>query len=193
MKKYQKGVSILVGIIIIIAVAVVAVGGVFAYQYFATKTNNQPQVQSQEQNQNQNDQTASWKTYINSEYGFEIKYPDEAKINEANIIGGASIAFQISSDKRKRTFEVQMIKSPLKCVSASGADTLNIKIDGVDFVKYYESRNYSANISTSAYKYCAVVGNIVYNLIPRIESSNSFEADSDLVLNQMFSTFKFTK
>lgn len=60
----MQKISTLAGIIIIVAVAVIAFGGVFAYQYF-TKF----------QTPNSNIQTAGWKTYTNTEYGFEMKYP----------------------------------------------------------------------------------------------------------------------
>jgi len=61
--KNQKGIASIIFIIIIIAL--LAVAGFFAYKYFsAQKANNQPI-----------NQTAGWKTYTNSQYGFEFKYP----------------------------------------------------------------------------------------------------------------------
>lgn len=83
----QKGVASV--ILIVVIIVLLAVAGFFAYQYFLTKTNNQPQVQNQQQNQNQQqqtvnqqtnnaqpiDQTAGWKTYTNTQYGFSFKYP----------------------------------------------------------------------------------------------------------------------
>ncbi|MEK7562748.1 MAG: hypothetical protein AAB509_03665 [Patescibacteria group bacterium] len=65
----QKGISTLIGIIIIVAVAIVAFGGIFVYQYFTVKP--QPDIQTAE--------TAGWKTYTNTKYTFEIKYPDDFK------------------------------------------------------------------------------------------------------------------
>ncbi|MEK7658314.1 MAG: HEPN domain-containing protein [Patescibacteria group bacterium] len=70
----EGGTTFLVGIIIIVAVAVILFGSVFAWQYLAQK-NIPLQILNQQQNQNQPDQTASWKTYTNDNYGFEIKYP----------------------------------------------------------------------------------------------------------------------
>jgi len=61
----QKKVSTLVGVIIIIVAAVVLFGGIFTYQYFSAKANN---IQT-------TDQTVGWKTYTNTQYGFEVQYP----------------------------------------------------------------------------------------------------------------------
>jgi hypothetical protein len=91
-----RGGTTLIGIIIIVAVAVVIFGGVFAYQYFAVKNNNQLQVLNENQNitdKTKIDETANlapsevegWKTYTNTEYGFEFKYPNEY-YGEKNII-----------------------------------------------------------------------------------------------------------
>jgi len=55
---------------IIVLVAVILFGGVFAYQHFFVK----PQVQIIQPVQKIN-QTAGWKIYTNTQYGFEFKYP----------------------------------------------------------------------------------------------------------------------
>jgi hypothetical protein len=69
MPKQKKQIPTWVGILIIIIFAVVIFGGVFAYQYFFVKL---PTVVESPQTQNQ---TAGWKTYSNTQYGFEFKYP----------------------------------------------------------------------------------------------------------------------
>ena len=74
----QKGISTLILIIVIIVVAVVAVGGVFAYQYYTTKSEaRNPKSETNLNVQNSNVQTAGWKTYTNTQYGFQVNYlPD---------------------------------------------------------------------------------------------------------------------
>ncbi len=72
----MKKISTITGIIIILAAAVLLFGGVFAYKnYFNLKR------------ELQNNKTADWKTYINSEYGFEIKYPEELETRQRTISG----------------------------------------------------------------------------------------------------------
>lgn len=100
----QKGISTLIGIVIVIAVAIVVVGGVFGYQYLTQpKEDNQPQDQQTACTMEAKicpdgsavgrsgpncefaecpavqDQTASWKTYTSTKYGFEFKYPKDYK------------------------------------------------------------------------------------------------------------------
>jgi len=82
----QKKISTLVGVIIIIIVAVILFGGIFAWQYlnkypFATgplienDQQNQNQTQNLEINNSTENKITDWRTYSNSEYNFEIRLP----------------------------------------------------------------------------------------------------------------------
>ena len=149
----QKQISTLVGIIIIIIAIVILFGGVFAWQYFATK--NSAQIQGQ---------TADWKTYTNSEYGFELKYPSDwiemipkSWSTEANL----SIVFCGDS----------------KNYCDSGLNEIDFiifktKIDPPDDAYYY--------LGSSADK-----KNFYYLYIDKTGNKDIF--------SQMISTFKFTK
>ncbi|MCK4465705.1 MAG: hypothetical protein KAU83_08335, partial [Bacteroidales bacterium] len=77
----KKGISSLLGIIIVIVIAVVAIGGVLAYQYLWVPEESEPMV-ILEPISTPTDETADWKTYRNEEYGFEIRYPDDIKLDE---------------------------------------------------------------------------------------------------------------
>jgi len=86
----QKQISTPAGTIIIVVVAVALFGGALAYQYFAKQNfeivqqvaQSQPQVETQSAVDETTDlpvqiqqATEDWKTYTNTEYGFEFKYP----------------------------------------------------------------------------------------------------------------------
>ncbi|MFH1462634.1 MAG: PsbP-related protein [bacterium] len=76
-KFLNKGISTPAGIIIVVLAALLA-GGVLAWQCWWT-----PQGEKEEKEQEiAQDETASWKTYTNEEYGFEFKYPETVLIKE---------------------------------------------------------------------------------------------------------------
>ncbi|MCX6752388.1 MAG: hypothetical protein NTZ87_02715 [Candidatus Nomurabacteria bacterium] len=74
----QKQISTLVGIAIIIASIIVFLGGVFAYQHFVIQKIQQTNIVQPA------DPTANWKTYTNTQRGFEIKYPDGGSVQPMN-------------------------------------------------------------------------------------------------------------
>jgi len=84
--KRKKTIPTFIGIAIIVVFALILFGGVFAYQYFFVP--EAPVVAPPLQTQ---DQTAGWKTYINSQYSFEFKYPTDLKVLNDNS-GGAYIS-----------------------------------------------------------------------------------------------------
>lgn len=80
------------GFVAIVIGIVILFGGVFAYQYFSVEPApvvvQTPQVQSP---------TAGWKTYTNSQYGFEIKYPQDWTIPESRYGSDTKILTDIVS------------------------------------------------------------------------------------------------
>lgn len=82
-KQNQRG-FILPAIIIIIAVTVLGSAGYLAYKQYSKPQTPNFNDQSNLNVQNLNPQTADWKTYTNTEYGFEIKFPDDIMISYNN-------------------------------------------------------------------------------------------------------------
>ncbi len=77
-------------IVLYVVVGAVAYGAVY-YLYFYKKGgysyNNQDisyDNQTNPNTQNSNSETADWKTYTNTEYGFELKHPEKFTIKEEN-------------------------------------------------------------------------------------------------------------
>jgi len=101
----QKGFSAIIGIVIIVVIAFVAIGGIFAYQYFFIKPVATSSIVQQILNKpfplagEPTDQTAGWKTYINTEYGFEFKYPSNWVVIKTT--NGVSL----TSPERKKKYD----------------------------------------------------------------------------------------
>lgn len=207
--QHQKGVSTLVSIVIIIVVAIVVFGGVFVYQYFATpKANNQQQNPTACTEEAKicpdgsavgrtgpncefapcpavPDQTAGWKTYTNSEYGFEIKYPTgwDNKIGSQGKMGAYSL---LSLDINKNSSDF----------NANRASYVRLVVEDNNFVlgsrdwKNFELGQIKGSIASPGTGYEIIfssdLGQKFY-----IFTKNNPEIDSDT--NKILSTFKFTE
>ena len=76
MSNFQnKGISTLVGVVIILLVAVILGSGVYLWQQKNLPTSNPVSSQNQVAS-NSTSSTQGWQTYTNTQYGFEIKYPN---------------------------------------------------------------------------------------------------------------------
>ena len=120
----QKRISTLSGIIIILAVAVILFGGVFAWQYYSTKN---PNIPAFAKSYGVAKQTAGWKTYTNSEYGFEIKYPDDFVID--SDFGFQGIHFRSSQneqDYKKSLIQCNNTAHPGVCADMVADETSDL-------------------------------------------------------------------
>jgi len=86
--KYLKF-SIIIIVLAIVAITVVLFGGISAYQYFA-KQNFEVGQSQEEQNVNLSVQsqqvTEGWKIYTNSQYGFEIRHPQNENVSLVDFV-----------------------------------------------------------------------------------------------------------
>ena len=81
-QNFKKGFSILVVLQTIILLSILGVFGFMAYNYLYPIQNQEPTISGlTNQNQTPIDETASWQTYLNYDYGFQIKYPTDWSVN----------------------------------------------------------------------------------------------------------------
>jgi len=214
----QKGISTLVGIIIIIAVAIIAFGGVFAYEYFAksqTPTINVQPTPNFQKQQNQNSGTAGWKTYTNTQYGFEIKYSNPAKLSpilqgiQIDINGIAGSIFVSKLKKINDGWDNSSLSNrTINCIVDKNDESIkgfyNYKdLKNINNINFYHYINYPDFIG----KFCGMSSGCWYNDVYRIVNGDVCyeitytrshreiskpEQIPDLI-NQIVSTFKFTK
>ncbi|MCX6718581.1 MAG: PsbP-related protein [Candidatus Staskawiczbacteria bacterium] len=203
-KEKQKGISTLTGIIIIIVVAVVLFGGVFAYQYFTAKSQQNSKFfgSSQKTNQTQTQTTAGWKTYTNSQYGYEIKYPEDWRksgIEPPTWISPVEGTVYISIVSYPKIGLGTIING---CPNIAGTDVSSEiagkeKVGGLEFCKYTEIQSGMGGAKFQSFSYFITNDNYGYFIdLTAPYKPNQTESDFKYELNifdQMVSTFKFTK
>jgi hypothetical protein len=179
--------------------------------------NQQQQTVNQQTNNVQPiNQTAGWKTYINNDYGFSIQYPDGAKITDVDMTGGRNVSIQIPVSGKNsltgKTLEIAIVtqqyehNGPALVPASCNADTFynsktsNVVLNGMTFIKGNVSGAFGGMQSSSyAIEYCIMRGDKSFRLTSLLSSSRnsqlpSFNIDEESkVLDQMISTFKFTK
>ena len=137
----QKGISTLAGVIIIVVVAAVFVGGVFAYQYFVIKSSQIKIAQPI-------NQTAGWKTYTNSQYGFEINLE---KIKEAKEKWNDAVAEIKKLQICDLSFLLLEKLKKGKNILAEGAQAVMLDIDFGDYPNVTSSNTLPAELTLIAF------------------------------------------
>ncbi|MEK7658319.1 MAG: hypothetical protein AAB352_00455 [Patescibacteria group bacterium] len=225
----QKQISTLTGIIIIVAATVILFGGVFGYKYFSVKQLQLAEKALQAQQildksfplaGESTTETAGWKTYTNTQYGFNFQYPQVYGLlkQDANYpyTGGlanvkASFLARASSEQDKYRLKIAVVPINTYRFSNTGGETISYdSINGRckrDLNNFYEKNN---NFNFQGYKGCYIsegdiIGGFVGYLIPNIKnqqlveilinfSDNGLSSEEALKdLNSIISTFKFTK
>jgi len=74
-KSLNEAISTPIAIIIVIVVGLLAIGGVLAYQYYWQAP--EKEIIEETPEETPKDETAGWKTYRNTKYRYEIKYPND--------------------------------------------------------------------------------------------------------------------
>jgi hypothetical protein len=198
MKNNQKGFVSLV-----IVGALVIIIGMSAYFAWHNKS-SESIVNQVEENTTSKDDTSNWKTYINTKYGFWIKYPSNYKLVEEELVEGES---QINMDSETCTpvFDSFGGPWPKDCLDYQLLIQKNkISIEGPssDVVKTQtQAAGYSAEKieDTSTGMFDGANQILVqfqkddnwYISFMTYHSENKIAAET--LLNQILSTFKFTE
>ena len=185
----NRGVSTTLGLIIIITVAALATGGIFAYQKFwaPKETDNVIKVQ--------NDETAGWKTYVNTKYYYQIKVPQDF-YNKAKPDGWIDNSADDSIWFSRGHQWYAMIDYPSYGFPSdieTRLENSNFKIGGIPAVKIYEKgrpQAYNANRI-----YFKIGGKLfLITTLADIDDENNINAENvEKICNQILSTFELIK
>ena len=126
------------------------------------------------------DQTADWKTYINSGYGFEIKYPKDISFRE-DVYDSNSLQV-IFSDGKNNVFVADAEKTSKMNINYNQVVDKTSAINGVSgkIIKLITASN------DECYSVIAEKGDMTYSF------NDDCKIDGAL-FNKILSTFKFTK
>lgn len=129
------------------------------------------------------DETAGWKTYINTKYGFSFKYPSEWKV-QTGIPNSGLISLEMSNDNR---FFVWF--SPSVTISEWLEKTQSGKIIRKKTVVEYTFTVIQGGSNLESLEYALdVKGNGIVRFVIEPNSNNS---ESEKIFDQILSTFKF--
>jgi hypothetical protein len=203
---FKKGfvVPLLLGIIALLVIG----GGIYIYQNRKAEAPTVVDTGTQQTNAqtppvNTQTDNSNWKTYTNTKYGFEIKYSERVS---SNVVNSELINFYYDTSEMKKILGAGLIKDNriltisvmnnndnldietwTKQTDITGFPTKSIKqikFNGVDAVEKV-SGEYNDNwITVNIGKNLKVYSLLYYKYgVPEM----------DLILNQILSTFKFTK
>ena len=203
-KKKSFSGNIVVGMIFLVAVAAAIISGIYYWQ--VSKEANQAREFPIHK-----DLTATWKTYTNTQYGFEFKYPSDLYDNPDNTVlfavRSTKLPLVLGGVKPETGIEGKdYISNNGFMITASRVDKKDIVIDLTKSVPdSYSSKR--INIPGATAYETQDLGGVTCGpevLISKLDSSDYYidlaycaygvESNSvDKIFNQIVSTFKFTQ
>lgn len=216
----QRALDYKVILLVSIFLALVLFGAIAVMSKTKTQT-SKPAAQTVTPSPTPTDETANWKTYTNSQYGYSIKYPSNYRIYTSGIVQEATRSSEIGISNLKDENSVLTIHVDEK--KHSSIENMNLsQIAEVNYVSNVSNHNYIKQIiaplkltsldGQPAYTYTLIaagysgkwrgfpVGAINnFRKITTLETEKDglyftlvFPSD-DPNLNQILSTFKFTQ
>lgn len=184
-------------LLIIIIFAVIVGGGIFGYQWWSAKK----EIKTLEKTKAE---AFTWKTYIDEENGYEVKRPDNwrmeviKKAYETAILQGSvrwyppwvprgkiDTVIEVNIVKKQEGYSTSMILfgEEITCENVEIGDLIFCKL-----VKKPEKANVMDIISYSLSKNDKIYTIAIYYDLPETEIQPEFE-----IFNQMLSTFRFSE
>jgi len=158
---------------VVIIIAILAVAGFLVYKNFAL----------QKTISEKNNQTAGWKTYANSEYGFEIKYPTGWGVEKTSLEGGFFVR-QDSTGGEAPTIIIQFSNGDYSKAISEEQKAVNEKINDINFAGVPAKEFFSYSPVGFAERVVLLSRN---NITLKVTSATGG------ILDPILSTFKFTK
>ena len=187
------------GVVFLLAAAGAAVAGIYYWQTVRNlPTSYQPIVHK--------DPTANWKTYTNSEYGFEFKYPNGWNANNASLTGAVyalgldnALLDHFDNDlPYGLTIRVYLSISSLddQKLGVKDLNSFLLAYSSLPNPRYQNIQPFSID-NQLGYKTDSGPGNFIPGIFYYIAYKNYIFEILDFMgtpeVNQILSTFKFTK
>ncbi len=193
--KNNRGIAPLIVILIVAGILALSGGGYYAVKKYKTPI-VQPGIAKNQTSTQSAQEIAGWKTYTNSQYGYQIDYPQTASVSamENAVYPGLDVTikdndnFQMTVSTRSSEKTLQQYLAEYDSRSISAGDAKELNVGGLQAFQRKEIALGPGwdNIVTYLKKDDAVVAFVL---------SGRYEYDdkSIVLYNQILSTFKITK
>jgi len=188
MKHFKKQLGFVLPLAILIVVVLIVAGVVGYYFYKTSQEQKEAEVPKPEQ---EIDETADWKTYRNDRYGYEVKYPNNWKVQE----GGAPRSPTFSYHWNENIYcQFDIVVTPvdyggeIAWYKENDYKETKYGIGGISAIRFNKSQVGKNSEPLDAIFFDK---NSNYYRISLRTSTNKYEVGCNDVFNQILSTFKF--
>lgn len=196
--------------VVVVLLVILVAGSVAWYQQQKQIAQDLNQAVPNTSTQSQGE-LANWKTYTNTQYGFEVKIPSAWKVLESydNSNNSDAISFRSQDQSGLNVFVSQISKNTTLTQYLKQADkdsqtayegypskmvlsSQQVTVGGLLAVKRAEDLQ-AAGFTTIQTYLIKGLGVYTFELMPNESSVPKYSLDEEKVYNQILSTFKFTK